>query len=94
MAQTIIVKGRITQDGKLEVELPEDHFTGEVMVEIRPTEQPANGLEDGIQSHPATIGEIFDEGLFSGWEHVDIPGEEWVRLQREQEEKERGNWTF
>ena len=102
---TVHLKGRITENGKLEVELPEGLPEGEVQVtievvsdedlpwELRPwTEEE---LAELMRVEPKTGAEIVAEievGLIGdGWSHVKVSGAEWVEEQR-RKRKERRGW--
>jgi hypothetical protein len=102
---TVQLKGRITENGKLEVELPEGLPEGEVQVtlevassedlpwELRPwTEEE---LAELMRVEPKTGAEIVAEieaGLIGdGWSHVKVSGAEWVEEQR-RKRKERRGW--
>ena len=57
---TIILQGRITEDGQLEIDLPDDLQPGPVEVEIR---QPDGANEiKGV-----TLGELLNSGLVGLW---------------------------
>ncbi|MEW6578773.1 MAG: hypothetical protein AB1435_06210 [Chloroflexota bacterium] len=82
----IEVKGRINQEGKLEVELPEGLPPGEVRVRIeREAAEPLTDaeIERLMQTDPATGAAIVAEGLPGGWRDQGIEdGQAWVEEQR------------
>jgi hypothetical protein len=99
---TIQVKGRITEDGKLEVDLPTGVPSREVQVtieiaaeeeelpwELRPW--TTQELAELSKSDPMTGAEIVawleQEG---GWEDNGISGAEWVEEVRRKERERRG----
>ena len=74
-----IVKGYLTEDGELKVELPANWQPGEVEIavsveeEITQTDwdqQPwtPEELDEMLTPHPSTLGEILKDGLIGGWE--------------------------
>jgi hypothetical protein len=82
----IEVKGRINQEGKLEVELPEGLSPGEVRVRIeRAAAEPLTDaeIERLMQTEPASGAAIVAEGLPGGWREQSIEnGQAWVEEQR------------
>ncbi len=89
----IQLQGRITEAGKLEVELPDDLPPGDVQVTIEvPTseelpweERPWTDEEIEAMSHiePKTGAEIVAAGHVGGWEDYGITDTvEWIEEQR------------
>lgn len=60
--ETIIIKGVITDDGRLQVEIPPDLPPGPVEVEIRPEVPKVKGV---------TLGELLESGLVGLWKDRD-----------------------
>lgn len=60
--ETIIVKGVITDDGQLKVEIPDDLPPGPVEVEIRTKATKVEGV---------TLGELLESGLVGLWKDRD-----------------------
>ena len=99
---TIQLKGRITNEGKLEVELPEGMPPSEVQVTIEiaadETELPGElrtwtdeEIQEMLRPHPKTGAEIVAAGHTGGWEHYGITdGGEWVTEQRRKRREKRG----
>ena len=89
------VKGTITPEGEIKVELPEGWQPGEVEVAVPvavPEEAPFTEAElaEMMRFEGRSLGEI-ETG---GWEDMDIPDSaEWVEEQRRKEQERRGNWT-
>lgn len=87
------LKGIITEDGKLEVNLPEGIPPGEVIITLE-MDQPITEeeLTELMAFKPATGAEIADmlEASDGWWEDVDIPDSvTWVEEQRK---KQRYQW--
>lgn len=87
------LKGIITEDGKLEVNLPEGIPPGEVIITLE-MDQPITEeeLNELMAFKPATGAEIADmlEASDGWWEDVDIPDSvAWVEEQRK---KQRYQW--
>lgn len=87
------LKGIITEDGKLEVNLPEGIPPGEVIITLE-MDQPITEeeLNELMAFKPATGAEIADmlEASDGWWEDVDIPDSvAWVEEQRK---KQRCQW--
>jgi hypothetical protein len=102
----IYLNGRITESGKLEIELPEGLPPGEVEVVIQlpssetkasPLERPwtEEEIRDMMRIEPKTGAEIvaeLDAGLIGeGWSHITMSGAEWVEEQR-RKRRERNRW--
>jgi hypothetical protein len=83
---TLRLRGRITSEGTLEVDLPTPMPAGEaeVTIEISPEEPwSQQDLEDLLRPEPLTGREIVAAGLAGGWEDLGIPdGQTWVEAQR------------
>lgn len=78
---SIILKGLITADGHLEVELPPDVEPGQVEIEIR------RPLVEGV-----TLGQLLESGLVGVWaERNDI--QDNVEFARELRQKAFRRWT-
>lgn len=83
----ITLKGYITEDGQLKVDLPKDLLAPgavEVTIETEP--------DDPLNFQPATLREIRDAGLLGGWEDMQGDTLEWLQLRREERRKGR-DWT-
>jgi hypothetical protein len=82
----IELQGRITEEGRLEVELPVGLPAGEVWVTIDTT--PTSGwspqeLAEALRIEPLTGAEIVAAGLAGGWKDMGIvDSAEWVERQR------------
>lgn len=91
----IELAGRITQDGKLEVELPEGMSPGEVRVRIERAESeplPDDDVDHLMLTEPITGAAIVAAGLTGGWSDQDIEdGQTWVDDQR-RKRKDRRAW--
>lgn len=103
---TFQLKGRITESGELDVQLPKGIPAGEVQVEVTidtPAEElpwelrpwTDEELAELLKTEPKTGAEIVAEiqaGLIGdGWSDVTITGAEWVEEQR-RKQKERLKW--
>jgi len=84
---SVRVKGYITEDGHIEIELPNNFIAGEAEFDI-PVSIP--------ESSSMTLGDILKAGLFGiGADDFpeDMDSQEWVEQQREQRRQNRGqNW--
>jgi hypothetical protein len=91
----IELTGRINQEGKLEVDLPEGLPPGEVRVRIERTEiEPLTEeeVERLMRTEPLTGAEIVAGGLTGGWRDLGIEdGQTWVEEQR-RKRKARRAW--
>lgn len=92
------LRGRITESGQLEVELPEGLPSGEVRIRIELAEgSDISPLTDDditrlMQTTPMTGAEIVAAGLTGGWRDLDISdGTAWVEDVR-RKRKERRSW--
>lgn len=105
----IKLRGYITEDGEIKIyDMPKDHPVGEVEVRLLTVQAetaPEIEGEHGKDNHeeltealldfkPATLGEILDEGLTGGWEHIDIDSVEWLDALRRARREKRGGWTI
>lgn len=85
--------GRINQEGKLEVELPEGTPPGEVRVRIeRPEHEPMadDAIEALLKTDPAPGSTIVAAGLTGGWQGLGISdGQAWVDEHRRQRKARR-----
>ena len=102
---TITLKGRITADGKLAVDLPEnlpnDDF--ELVIQVSrqtpplPDDAPLTPeeLEAMLHFQGKSLGEILDSGLVGSGADWDIgDSEEWVQEQRRKDQELRqARWT-
>ncbi len=92
---TLELSGRITQDGKLEVELPEGMLPGEVWVRIERAESealPDDEIEYLMRTEPITGAAIVAAGLTGQWSDQGIEdGQAWVEKQR-RKRKDRRAW--
>jgi hypothetical protein len=87
---TLQLRGRITDEGRLEVDLPPGTPPGEARVTI---ELPATGrwnpqeIAEALKIEPLTGAQIIAAGLAGGWEGIE-DGAEWVdRRRRERRER-------
>jgi hypothetical protein len=82
----IELQGRITEEGRLEVELPVGLPAGEarITIETSPTAGwSAQELAEALKIEPLTGAEMIAAGLTGGWKADGIPdGAEWVERQR------------
>jgi hypothetical protein len=88
------LRGKITPDGKLEVELPAGVAPEEVLVTVESvsaddaaweeTAWTQEELRELLTPEPKTGKEIaaWLESVETGWENLDMSGEEWVNQQR------------
>jgi hypothetical protein len=92
--------GRITDTGKLEVELPEGLPSGDVQViielpdgEARPDGQPLadEEIKELMQVEPMAGADIVAAGLTGGWEDLGIQDSlEWMQELRRKRRERRG----
>jgi hypothetical protein len=78
------LRGRITEEGQLEVDLPAGLPAGEARVTIElPSAQrwTAEELAEALRVQPLTGAEIVAAGLIGGWEGVES-GTRWVARRR------------
>ncbi len=91
----IELPGRINQEGKLEVELPEGLPPGEVRVRIERPESTSlhdEKIQRLMETDPLSGSAIVAAGLTGGWRDLNIPdGQAWTEEQRRQR-KERRTW--
>jgi len=99
--ETFHLKGRVTESGELEIDLPEGLTPGEVDVTIKVLPHEEKSFEDRpwtdeeiqemLRPHPKTGAEIVAAGHTGGWEHYGITdGGEWVKEQRRKRREKRG----
>lgn len=90
---TIHLQGKITEQGRLEVELPAGLPAGEarVTIELAPeTGWSSEELAQALRIEPMTGAEIVAAGLTGGWEGEGIEdGAEWVDRQRRRRRGQR-----
>jgi hypothetical protein len=89
---TIHLKGRITDTGELDVDLPEGLPSGEARITIEiplAHEWTAQELDDLLKTAPMTGAEIVKTGLLGGWADEGIvDSEAWVgELRRKRREQ-------
>jgi len=90
---TITLKGRITERGELDLELPAGLPPGEARITIEipmePGWTPAE-LDRALETVPLTGAEIVRGGFTGGWaDHGISDGEDWVRERRDRRREER-----
>lgn len=89
----IELQGRITEEGRLEVELPVGLPAGEarITIETAPTaDWSAQELAEALKIEPLTGAEMIAAGLTGGWEDAGITdGAEWVERQRRERHERR-----
>lgn len=89
----IELNGRITEKGKLEVDLPPGLPPGEARVTIdipSKTAWSSEELDRALEIEPLTGAEIVAAGLAGGWEDEGIyDGAEWVDEQRRRRREQR-----
>lgn len=87
---TLRLRGRITEEGRLEVDLPPGTPAGEarVTIEVPPAERwSPQEIAEALRIEPLTGAEILAAGLAGGWEGIE-DGAEWV-ARRRRERRER-----
>lgn len=93
--KTIQVNGRITEEGELEIKLPEGLPAGEarITIEISPGEAwTQEELERAVRIEPMSGSEMVQAGLTGGWETLGITDSvEWVEEQR-RKRRDQGAW--
>lgn len=95
---TIRLKGQITEDGRLEVELPDGLESGNVNVIIEtssssPTTGPTwtdEEIEELMRIEPKSGADIV-AGLGAGWESLTVSGSDWVEQLRRRR-REQSQW--
>lgn len=93
----IAVRGRINDQGQLEVNLPKGLPVGDVEVQLvfdsqtsQPEQWAAEELEELLRVEPLTGAEIVAAGLLGGWENKGITdSSEWVEEQRRKRQEGR-----
>jgi hypothetical protein len=94
---TVIIKGRLTDDGHIEAELPDGWQPGDVMIEV-PIEQETWSeeelaeLEELMKSEPVPGNEIVHADEIGAWADMGI--EDSVKFVEEMRRKrrERNQW--
>lgn len=89
---SIIIKGRITEDGRIEAELPEGWKPSEVEIKI---DLEPEWTDEEIESMMSFEGRPLGEIEIGGWEDMGIEDSvEWVAQQRKKHDEERRKrWT-
>jgi hypothetical protein len=94
---TIRIKGILTPEGEIKVDLPENWQPGEVEILIPQLEAEWTDeqLKEMFEFKGQTLGEILDSGLVGAGADWDIgDSAEWVDEQRRKRMKEsRKHWT-
>lgn len=88
---TLKLCGRITEEGRLEVDLPPGVPAGDarVTIEIPTTEEwTAHELTEALTIEPLTGAEIVAAGLIGGWEGSE-DGVDWIDSQRRERRERR-----
>jgi hypothetical protein len=90
---TIHLQGKITEEGKLEIELPAGLPAGEarVTIELAPeADWSSEELAQALRIEPMTGAEIVAAGLAGGWEEAGIEDAvAWVDRQRQRRREQR-----
>lgn len=90
---TIQLNGRITEEGALEIKLPEGLPPGDarITIEISPGEAwTQEELERAVRIEPMSGSDIVKAGLAGGWEGRGITDSvEWVEEQRRKRRERR-----
>jgi len=90
---TIHLKGRITDTGELDVEVPDGLPPGEARVTIEvpiPREWSAQELDDVLKVNPMTGAEIVQADLLGGWADQGISDSQaWVEDLRRKRREQR-----
>lgn len=90
---TIQLNGRITEEGALEIKLPEGLPAGEarITIEISPGEVwTQEELERAVRIEPMSGSEMVQAGLTGGWDALGITDSvEWVEEQRRKRRDQR-----
>jgi hypothetical protein len=103
MMTIIHLRGKITEKGELDVQLPSDLPTGEVTIHIEYdvprqtetwTEEELEELKELLKPDPKTGAEIVALGLTGTWADLDIVDSvEWVEeLRRKRKERRNIQW--
>ena len=92
---TITLKGYITEDGQIKVDLPENHPVGEVTLIIEPVDDEApwtdEEIDELLRPEPKTGAEIVQNLAIGSWSDLGIKdGVEWVEEQRRKRREKRG----
>jgi hypothetical protein len=93
---TIHLKGQITKDGQLLIDIPNDLPPGDVDVTLEIPNLDEQFTEEEIRElltfTPTSGAEVVAAGLVGGWEDKGITDPvEWVEAQR-RKQKERRKW--
>jgi hypothetical protein len=92
---TFRLRGRVTEEGELDIELPAGLPAGEVRITLEIPAEPAwtaDELDRALQVVPLTGAEIVRGGLTGGWAERGISdGEAWVHELRQRRREERGS---
>jgi hypothetical protein len=94
---TVFIKGRLTDDGRIEAELPDGWQPGDVTIEVpieQETEWTDEELKEMLNFKGLTLGEIPADLIGAGadWDIGDSA--EWVEEQRRKRmEERRKRWT-
>jgi len=90
---TIQLKGRITDTGELELDLPEGLPPGEARITIEipvAKEWTTRELDEALKVSPLTGAEIVEAGLLGGWADEGITdGQAWVEELRRKRREQR-----
>lgn len=90
---TFRLRGRITEEGELDIELPAGLPPGEARITIEIPTAPVwtpEELDRALEIVPLTGAEIVRGGLTGGWAERGISdGEDWVQAMRQRRREER-----
>ena len=88
----ITLKGYVTEEGELKVELPDDHPVGEVNVTIESLEMLTDDeIAEMMRPQPKTGAEIAQSDAIGAWAHRGIKdGVDWVQEQRHKRRNKLG----
>lgn len=90
---TIRLRGRITEEGELDLDLPAGLPPGEARITIEIPIEPgwtSDELDRALEIIPLTGAEIVEGGFTGGWADRGISdGEDWVRERRQRRREER-----
>jgi hypothetical protein len=89
---TIELLGRITEQGRLEIELPVGLPAGEarITIEIPTPDWTTEEIAEALKVQPRTGAEILAAGLTGGWqEEIAESGAEWVERRRRERQERR-----
>ena len=94
---TVIIKGRLTDDGRIEAELPDGWQPGDVMIEVPVeletwTDEELAELEELMKSEPVPGSEIVHADEIGAWADMGIEDSvEFVEEMR-RKRRERNQW--